>query len=84
MQYYYFDEPLNACSKSTIGDCLRIKNKHNHSLIIKDYGTAEVHFNYAGVFIVDFKYVVNLVIFFLMTLKHVSSGLQVSLSCFSF
>ena len=33
------------------------KNKRNHSLVIKDYGTPEAHLNYTSVFIVDFKYV---------------------------
>ena len=60
------------------------ENKYNHSLINNDYGTPEVHLDYASVFIVDFKYVVNLVLFFLMTFKHVSARLQVSFSYFSF
>ena len=55
------------------------KNKCNHSLINKVCDTPKVHLNHASVFIVDFKYAVNLVLFCLMTFKHVSTGLQVSL-----
>ena len=84
MQYYCFVQPVNASSKSTIGVCLKIKNKGNDSFIIKDYSTPDVHLSYAVVFIVDFTYVVNLVIFFLLTFKHASSGLQVPVSYFSF
>ena len=36
---------------STIGVCLKIKNKRNHSFIIKDYGTLEIHLNYANIFL---------------------------------
>ena len=46
-----------------------LKNQElNAGLIIKDYGTTEVHLNFASVFIFDFQYVVN----------------QISLSYFSF
>ena len=67
----------------SVGKCLfkvndrslfKNKNKRNHSLLIKDYGTPEVHLNYASVFIVDFKYVVNLALFF-MTFNHNSAEL---------
>ena len=49
IQYYHFVQSVNTCSKSMI-EVSSNKNKHNHNLFNKDYGTPEVHLDCASVF----------------------------------
>ena len=50
MQYYYFVQSVNTSSKSNDKSLFKYKNKHNHNLFNKNYGTPGVHLNCASVF----------------------------------